>query len=56
MIDGDYVDFGICWCCDETIPLNGSGCCEECARKLDKERETGRCSWCGNFVMECDCE
>ena len=54
--NGDYINFGICWCCQEEVPLDDSGTCEFCNNKLDKQEDTGRCSWCGNLIRECDCD
>jgi len=30
--------------------------CKECVRKLEWQRETGRCGWCGRPVLECVCD
>ena len=56
MPKGDFVNFGICWCCQEELPLDNSDTCETCANKLNKQKETGRCSWCGRLVLDCDCD
>lgn len=56
MADETLPEEGICWICKLTQPLVEDGLCETCLRKLEKEKETGRCSWCGRLCLECVCD
>lgn len=33
-----------------------NGVCRICDMKMEKQLDTGRCSWCGRLVGECICE
>ena len=48
----------ICWNChlEPEIELSDAGLCEDCERKLEQEKETGRCAWCGRPFLECECD
>ena len=45
-----------CCICGEELSNIEEVCCEDCAHRLDKQRETGRCGWCGQPVEECVCD
>jgi hypothetical protein len=50
-------EIGHCWNCEmDDVELTEGGVCLECDYKLEKQKETGRCSWCGHLILECDCD
>jgi len=44
-----------CTICRIETEVDRFGICKWCNAKLEEQKETGRCGWCGFPVLECIC-